>query len=93
MWTVVFGNLDIVQMLLDAGADPNSKHKNGPTPLSLAAENGFTAIIEALLKNNRHLTVELVLVPSRHTCDAIPRHMKTQGRWFEVSRIQHTFGS
>lgn len=53
MWAVVFGNLDIVQMLLDAGADPNSKDKNGRTPLSLAAENGFTAIIEALLKNNR----------------------------------------
>jgi ankyrin repeat protein len=53
MWAVVFGNVDMVQMLLDAGADPNSKDKDGRTSLSLAAESGFTAIIEALLKNNR----------------------------------------
>lgn len=56
MWAVAFGNLETLQTLLDTGADPNLKDADGRTPLSLAAENGATDIIEALLKDNRLIT-------------------------------------
>jgi ankyrin repeat protein len=53
MWAVALGNLETAQMLLEAGADPNLKDKDGRTPLSIAAENGSTEIIEALLREER----------------------------------------
>lgn len=53
MWAVAVGNLEMVRMLLGSGADPNLKDKDGRTPLSLAAENGSTGIVEALLGEER----------------------------------------
>ncbi|KAL8343422.1 hypothetical protein RB598_004658 [Gaeumannomyces tritici] len=53
MWAAILGNLEIAQMLLRAGADPNLKDKDGRTPLSLAAENGFTDVVKELLKEER----------------------------------------
>ena len=45
------GDVDIVRMLLDAGADPNSKQAGGFVALHSAAQNGNVAIVELLLKN------------------------------------------
>ena len=41
-------NLDFVKLLLDKGADPNIRDKNGETALSAAAESGCTPIVELL---------------------------------------------
>ncbi|TLZ75256.1 MAG: ankyrin repeat domain-containing protein, partial [Methanobacteriota archaeon] len=42
------GNLDIVRMLLDRGADPNATRDGGNTPLDDAREKGHQAIAELL---------------------------------------------
>ncbi|PON21578.1 hypothetical protein TGAM01_v209609 [Trichoderma gamsii] len=45
------GHAGIVKLLLDKGrVDPNSKDKNGNTPLYLAVKNGYKPIIELLLE-------------------------------------------
>jgi len=42
------GHVQIVEMLLEAGADPRRVDANGRTPLDLAAAQGHTAIVERL---------------------------------------------
>ena len=39
-WATHNGNLDMIQALLDAGADVNTKNRYDVAPLSLAANNG-----------------------------------------------------
>ena len=38
-------------MLITHGADPNAKNKAGKTPLMIAAENGNTEALRALIEN------------------------------------------
>jgi ankyrin repeat protein len=47
----------VVKLLLDKGADLQSKDKYGRTPLSWAAEKGHEAVVKLLLKKGaRHVT-------------------------------------
>ncbi|KAL9473864.1 hypothetical protein ACSS6W_008244 [Trichoderma asperelloides] len=55
------GHEGIVKLLLDRGrVDPNSKDKDGNTPLYLAVKNGHRPIIELLLENKVTITNEVV---------------------------------
>lgn len=49
MLAVSHGRLDMVQMLLDAGADINIKDEDGSTALMCAAEHGYIEIVKYLL--------------------------------------------
>ena len=49
-WAVQSNNLEIVNLLIDAGANVNAETRYKITPLSLACTNGNAAIIERLLK-------------------------------------------
>jgi cytohesin len=42
------GSVDVVQLLLDAGADPRLRDGNGNTPLEIAARCGFAAVVDRL---------------------------------------------
>jgi ankyrin repeat protein len=44
-------DVEIVKMLLEAGADPNARQERGFVPLHDAAMNGNTALVELLLKH------------------------------------------
>jgi ankyrin repeat protein len=48
-WAARADHLDLVRMLLTAGADASAADRYGVTPLYLAAENGNAAVIAALL--------------------------------------------
>ena len=43
--------VEIVKMLLEAGADPNARQERGFVPLHVAAANGNAALVELLLKH------------------------------------------
>jgi Ankyrin repeats (many copies) len=43
-----YGDTEVVQLLLEAGADPSVKSKDGLTALDLARRAGHTAIARAL---------------------------------------------
>lgn len=49
MLAVSHGNIDMVQMLLDAGADINIQDEDGSTALMCAAEHGRIDIVKLLL--------------------------------------------
>jgi len=51
-------NLQIVSFLLDKGADPNAKCKNGTTPLFRAVEINNLLIVETLLKKKCNIFVK-----------------------------------
>ncbi|KAI9762377.1 MAG: hypothetical protein M1840_001270 [Geoglossum simile] len=56
------GNDEVVQALLDCGADPNIKNPDGKTPLFLAAMRGHAKVVELLLVEGGHAeTVDLLL--------------------------------
>lgn len=44
------GNLKCVQHLLNAGADVNAVDEGGCTPLHVAAERGYEAVVNLLLE-------------------------------------------
>jgi ankyrin repeat protein len=49
-WAVHKDALDVVDLLLGAGANPKAANRYGVTPLSLAATNGNPRIVERLLR-------------------------------------------
>lgn len=49
MLAVSHGNLDMVQMLIEAGADINIQDDDGSTSLMCAAEHGHIDIVKYLL--------------------------------------------
>ena len=44
----LYGYTEIVKLLLEAGADVNTKNNDGYTALALASKNGYTKIVELL---------------------------------------------
>ncbi len=51
------GRQNVIMLLLNYDANPNTKDGNGLTPLHVAAQNGNTVIIRSLLFNGADLTV------------------------------------
>jgi ankyrin repeat protein len=51
------GHADVVLLLLQHNANPNTRENNGFTPLHVAAQNGNTPIIRSLLYNGADLTI------------------------------------
>jgi ankyrin repeat protein len=50
MWAAADGHSEVVQALLQAGADPRARLKSGFTPLLFAAREGRAEAVEVLLK-------------------------------------------
>jgi len=45
------GHTDVIQLLIDHGADIDAKNKWGTTPLHLASSHGHTEIVKLLKAN------------------------------------------
>jgi ankyrin repeat protein len=52
------GHIEIAQLLLDAGADPNRKSVKGNTALHDCAESGCLAIIQLLIERGAKMDVD-----------------------------------
>ena len=50
-----YGNLEMVNLLLDHGADVNLADINGVTPLRQAVKNGYTEIVKLLLEHKANI--------------------------------------
>jgi ankyrin repeat protein len=57
LWAAELGLSDIVEALVDGGADPVFVDGNGRTPLSLAAEKGHTQTVEVLLRHGASVEI------------------------------------
>ncbi|KAI4894180.1 hypothetical protein NFI96_017885 [Prochilodus magdalenae] len=51
MWAAAFGEIDMVQFLLEKGADPKMFARERESALSLASAGGFADIVSILLKH------------------------------------------
>lgn len=63
------GFLDIVELLLEHGADINSKGGGGYTPLASAADGGNFVVMEYLLDRNASVSVLTDEVNGCEACD------------------------
>ncbi|KAL1601661.1 hypothetical protein SLS60_006576 [Paraconiothyrium brasiliense] len=59
-WEAQYGNLDLVQRLLDYGADPNSGDEEKWTPLTYASKFGHTQVVELLLQANANIDAQSI---------------------------------
>ena len=55
------GNLQIVEILLQNGADVNAKQSNGKTALIWATENGWNEIVKILLQYNASVNEKVAI--------------------------------
>ena len=46
---VIWGRLDLCQLLLDSGADPNSTDSLGRTPLQLSTHHGYSSVSSLII--------------------------------------------
>ena len=53
---IIFGNISTAKLLIGKGADVNKTNKFGSTPLTWAAQNGNTEIIDLLIKKANNLS-------------------------------------
>ncbi len=56
---IVFGHKEVVELLIDKGADVNAKGKYGGTPLHSAAFFGQTEIVELLIAKGADLNAKI----------------------------------
>lgn len=54
----VNGKMEMVELLLKKGCDPDAKNEKGYTPLHAAALYGFTRVVEILLKNKAEVNTQ-----------------------------------
>jgi len=59
------GNIKVVELLVEAGADVNALALNGSTPLIVAALKGQKSIVQYLLAHNADVKVNAPLGPSK----------------------------
>ena len=59
------GNIKVVELLVEAGADVNALALNGSTPLIVAALKGQKSIVQYLLAHNADVKVNDPLGPSK----------------------------
>jgi len=64
-WAVRANDVDAVQRLLKAGANPDAANRYGVTPLSLAATNASAPLIQALLQAGAHPTNSILMTAAR----------------------------
>ena len=64
-WAVRANDVDAVQRLLKAGANPDASNRYGVTPLSLAATNASAPLIQALLQAGAHPTNSILMTAAR----------------------------
>ena len=57
-FAVIKNRLDILELLIQAGANINASDKHGRTPLILAAEFGYADIIQILLDSGANILIK-----------------------------------
>jgi hypothetical protein len=60
-WAVMWGQIDIVKLLIAKGADVNAKDEYGGTPLHQAAWHGFADIADLLISKGGNVNATNVL--------------------------------
>ncbi|MDV7104871.1 ankyrin repeat domain-containing protein [Vibrio sp. TH_r3] len=79
MWAANKGHIDIVKLLIEHGADVNSKNRWNGTALSQAAMNGHLNIVKLLIEHDSHITSDALLLASRNGHTDIGKLLIEQG--------------
>lgn len=78
-WAVRANDVDAVQRLLRAGANPDAANRYGVTPLSLAATSASAPLIQALLQAGAHPTGSILMTAARTGNPEIVRMLIARG--------------
>lgn len=78
-WAVRANDVEAVQHLLRAGANPDAANRYGVTPLSLAATNASAPLIQALLQAGAHPTGSILMTAARTGNPEIVRMLIARG--------------
>lgn len=77
---------EAVRVLIEAGANPDSRSSDGPTPILLAAYNGAVACIRELLRGKADPTLGMTRATPYNDAPFIPLDAAAQNRHLEAVR-------
>ncbi|GBL84803.1 Tankyrase-2 [Araneus ventricosus] len=91
-WAAAKGNITIVKILLEAGADATYVTRKGNTPLHIATSKGFSRIVEVLLRSVKYDELDNFINAQTYGTGATALHVAVENNYWDIVKKLLQYG-